>query len=291
MFLFAALGRMVEINATLDGAARPAAPGGDFFMTEEFLLLDIEKVDPPTDAARDLIDPEQVRELAESIRSQGLLQPILARPMNGRFEVVAGHRRLLAHRLIGSVTIKSLVREMTDEEVEIVRATENDQREDLNPIEKAKGYKKLRDKHGMTVEQIAQKMGRNKDTIHRYLNLLKMPDVLQSALAKKKVNVGVALVLSEIEDESWQNLYYPSAIENGATVEVAQSWVNEYRKFKATHDGYVEGGQGVLGQTQESLPIYQPCVCCLGPVELKNLRMIYVCGECLGEIRGALKPK
>lgn len=260
-------------------------------MTEEFLLLDIEKVDPPIDAARDLIDPEQVRELAESIRSQGLLQPILARPMNGRFEVVAGHRRLLAHRLIGSVTIKSLVREMTDEEVEIIRATENDQREDLNPIEKAKGYKKLRDKHGMTVEQIAQKMGRARDTIHRFLSLLKIPDVLQSAVSKKKMSIGVALVLNEIEDESWQNLYYPCAIENGATVEVAQSWVNEYRKFKGQDVGGPGGGMGVLGQTQESLPIYQPCVCCLGPVELRNLRMIYVCPECDPQIRGALKPK
>jgi len=260
-------------------------------MKEEMVFLDIEKVDPPTDAARDLIDPEQVRELAESIRSQGLLQPILARPMNGRFEVVAGHRRLLAHRLIGEVTIKSLVREMTDEEVEIVRATENDQREDLNPIEKAKGYKKLRDKHGMTVEQIAQKMGRNRDTIFRFLNLLKIPDVLQSAVAKKKMSIGVALVLNEIEDESWQNLYYPSAIENGATVEVAQSWVNEYRKFKGQEVGGPTGGLGVVGQLQESLPIYQPCVCCLGPVELSKLRMIYVCRECESQIRGALKPQ
>jgi ParB family chromosome partitioning protein len=260
-------------------------------MKEEMVYLEIEKVDPPIDAARDLIDPEMVRELAESIRSQGLLQPILARPMNGRFEVVAGHRRLLAHRLIGEVTIKSLVREMTDEEVEIVRATENDQREDLNPIEKAKGYKKLRDKHGLTVEQIAQKMGRNRDTIFRFLNLLKIPDVLQSAVAKKKMSIGVALVLNEIEDESWQNLYYPSAIENGATVEVAQSWVNEYRKFKGCEVGDQGGGLGDVGQIQESLPIYQPCVCCLGPVELSKLRMIYVCRECETQIRGALKPQ
>ena len=260
-------------------------------MTEEFLLLDIEKVDPPIDAARDLIDPEQVRELAESIRSQSLLQPILVRPLNGRFEVVAGHRRLLAHRLIGAVTIKSLVREMTDEEVEIVRATENDQREDLNPIEKAKGYKKLRDKHGLTVDQIARKMGRNRDTINRFLSLLKIPDVLQSAVGKKKMNMGVALVLSEIEDESWQRLYYPSAIENGATVEVAQSWVYEYRKFKVSDGGDSVGGGGELIQIQESLPIYQPCVCCLGPVELKNLRMIYVCRECESQVRGALKPQ
>lgn len=260
-------------------------------MTEEFLILDVEKVDPPNDAARDLIDPEQVRELAESIRSQGLLQPILVRPMNGRFEVVAGHRRYLAHRLIGEVKIKSLVREMTDEEVEIIRSIENDQREDLNPIEKAKGYKRLREKHGMTVEQVAQKMSRSTVTIHKFLNLLKIPEILQSAVAKKKLIIGAALVLSEIDDESWQRVYYPSAIENGATLEVAQSWVNEYLKFRANSVNSAEGGGGTLGQIQESLPIYQPCVCCLGPVEINKLRMIYVCRECESQVRGALKPQ
>jgi len=115
--------------------------------------------------------------------------------------------------------------------------------------------------------------------------------VLQSAVAKKKMSIGVALVLNEIEDESWQNLYYPSAIENGATVEVAQSWVNEYRKFKGCEVGDPGGGLGAVGQIQESLPIYQPCVCCLGPVELSKLRMIYVCRECETQIRGALKPQ
>ena len=260
-------------------------------MKEEMVFLDIEKVDPPIDAARDLIDPEQVRELAESIRSQGLLQPILARPMNGRFEVVVGHRRFLAHRLIGAVTIKSLVREMTDEEVEVVRAIENDQREDLNPIEKAKGYKKLRDKHGMTVEQIAQKMSRAPKTIFQYLNLLKIPEILQSAVAKKKMTIGVALCLNEIDDESWQNVYFLPAIENGATLEVAQSWVNEYRKFRGSSITDPPGGMGGVGAIQEPLPIYQTCVCCVGPVEGSKVHYIPVCPECEHEIRGALKPK
>jgi len=260
-------------------------------MKEEMIFLNIEEVDPPIDAARDIIDPEQVRELAESIRSQGLLQPILVRPQNGRFEVVAGHRRYLAHRLLGEVKIKSISKEMTDEEVEIVRSIENDQREDLNPIEKARGYKKLREKHGMTIEQIAQKMGRNRDTINRFLNLLKIPEVLQSAVSRKKMSIGVALVLNEIDDESWQNLYFPCAIENGATVEVAQSWVNEYLKFKGNIDGGAAGGGGIGPGTQESLPIYQTCICCVGPVEVNKVRYVPVCQDCEREIRGALKPK
>lgn len=260
-------------------------------MIEEMVSLDIEKVDPPIDAARDLIDPEQVRELAESIRSQGLLQPILCRPLNGRFEVVAGHRRWLAHRLIGEVKIKSLVREMTDEEVYIIRAIENDQREDLNPIEKAKGYQRLRDKFGLSQEQIAQKMGRSRETIIRFLKLLKIPEEFQIALAKKKLSIGVALCLNEIDDDLSKKYYFAAAVENGVTLEVAQAWLTEYFK---TRTGNVEGsvgGVGVGGAIQEPLPIYQTCVCCVGPVEVRKVHYVPVCPECESQIRGALKSK
>ena len=260
-------------------------------MNEKMVSLDIEKVDPPVDAARDIIDPEQVRELAESIRSQGLLQPILVRPLNGRFEVVAGHRRYLAHRLIGEVKIKSLVREMTDEEVCIIRAIENDQREDLNPIEKAKGYQRLRDKFGLSQEQIAQKMGRSRETIIRFLKLLKIPEEFQKAVGQKKLSIGVALCLNEIDDDLSKKYYFAAAIENGVTLEVAQAWLNDYLK---TRCGSVEGsggGVGVGGQIQEALPIYQTCVCCVGPVEVKKVHYVPVCPECELQIRGALKPK
>ena len=260
-------------------------------MSEEMVSLDIEKVDPPVDAARDIIDPEQVRELAESIRSQGLLQPILVRPLNGRFEVVAGHRRYLAHRLIGEVKIKSLVREMTDEEVYIIRAIENDQREDLNPIEKAKGYQRLRDKFGLSQEQIAQKMGRSRETIIRFLKLLKIPEEFQKAVGQKKLSIGVALCLNEIDDDLSKKYYFAAAVENGVTLEVAQAWLNEYFK---TRSGSVEGsggGVGVGGAIQEPLPIYQTCVCCVGPVEVRKVHYVPVCPECESQIRGALKPK
>ena len=105
------------------------------------------------------------------------------------------------------------------------------------------------------------------------------------------MGIGVALVLSEIDDESWQNLYFTSAIENGVTVEVAQSWVNEYRKFRAADAGGTGGGMGVGGAIQEPLPIYQTCVCCVGPVEVSKVHYVPVCPECEPQIRGALKPK
>lgn len=258
-------------------------------MDEQMTFLDLEKVDPPCDAVRDLIDPEQVRELAESIRSQGLLQPILVRPLNGRYEVVAGHRRYLAHRLIGQVKIKALVKEMDDEEVFVIRAMENDQREDLNPIEKAKVYKRLKDKFGWSAGQISQKMGRSKPAVLRYLELLEIPEEFKAAVARKKLAMSVALCLNQIPDEVTKKYYFTAAVENGVTLEVAEAWVNDDRKTRAGVVTSDEGGVGEGVSIPDTLPLFRACVCCLNPVELSKVKIIYVCKECEHEIIGRLK--
>jgi len=263
-----------------------------FIMVKEVIhLLDVERVDPPSDSVRDLIDPDQVRELAESIRSQGLLQPILVRPIDGRYEVVAGHRRYLAHRILGEVKIKSIVKELSDEETLLIRAMENDQREDLNPIEKAKVYRRLKERFGWSAETIAQKMGRDNLTIRTYLRLLEIPEEFQKEVAKKRLPMSVALCLNEIEDEDFKKYYFTAAVENGVTLEVAKMWVDDWRKTKAG-TFYEDGrGRGDLGPSQDALPIFQTCVCCIGPVEVSKVKYVPVCPDCEKEIRGALKPK
>jgi ParB family chromosome partitioning protein len=257
-------------------------------MTDQIVLLDIEGVDPPSDAARDVIDPDKIRELAESIRSQGLLQPILVRPLNGRFEVVAGHRRYLAHRLIGEVKIKSIIRELSDEDTFLIRAMENDQREDLNPIEKAKVYKKLQDKFNWTTRVIASKMGRSHQTIMRYLKLLEVPEEFQDAVARGKLSIQVALCLVNIDDLGFRKFYFESAVFNGVTLEVAEGWVNDYNKTRLNLGPGEGGGMEALGIFQASLPIYHTCPCCLGPVEVTKVRYLGVCPECETQVKGAL---
>jgi ParB family chromosome partitioning protein len=260
-------------------------------MEDQITLLEIAGLDPPVDAARDTIDPDKIRELAESIRSEGLLQAIMVRPKNGRHEVVIGHRRYLAHILLGEVKIKATVRELSDEQVTVIRAIENDQREDLNPIEKAKGYRRLKDKFGWSHETVAQKMGRSRETIKRHLKLLEIPEEYQKAVAQGKLGMAVALCLNEIDDVSFKNYYFTAAIENGVTLDVAQQWANDWRKTRAGPGSDPQGGMGVGGMVQEPLPVFQTCVCCLGPVEVNKVHYVPVCLDCEKEIRGALKPK
>jgi len=251
--------------------------------------LDIDKIDPPADAFRDLIDPDSVRELAESIRSQGLHSPILVRPFDSRFEIVFGHRRYLAHRLIGEVKIKAIVRVMTDDQVFEARAVENDQREDLNPMERARVYKRLREKFSMSNRQIAQRMGRSPGVVDKYFHLLEIPEEFQDAVARKKLAMQVALKLNEIDDPGFKKFYFDAAIANGITVEVAELWVNEYRKTRTGTAYAGEGGQGESVPVQESLPIYHACHVCLDPVDIRFIKYIPVCPNCERDSKGALK--
>lgn len=260
-------------------------------MDQELKNLDLGMVDPPVDAFRDLIDPEEVRELAESIRSQGMHEPIVVRPVNGRYETVMGHRRFLAHKLLGLVTIMSIVKPMTDEEAFEARAVENDQRVDLNPMERAKVYKRFRDKLGLSNRQIAQKMGRSPGVVDKYLKLLEIPEEFQAAVARKRLSMQVALELNKIDDEQFRNYYFTSAVENGITTEIAENWVNEWRKTKAGNAYEEGGGGGAIGPSEAPAPIYSTCFGCTGPVEVTKVQYVPLCPDCVREVRGALKPK
>jgi len=254
-------------------------------MVDKIELLDIEKIDPPVDAARDLIDPDKIRELAESIRSEGLLQPILVRPSNGRFEVVVGHRRYLAHRLIGEVKIKSIVKSLSDDEVIVIRGIENDQREDLNPIERGKVYKRLKERFDWSVHKIAEKMGRHPVTVKKYIDLLETDELIQTEVSSGKIGIEVGLLLGSIEDSVARKYYVMNAAKNGVTIEVARLWVDDYEKSRLGKF-YSEGGgsPGSISELDEK-PIFQTCGVCLGPVSIKDVKYIPVCLPCLREIR------
>jgi ParB family chromosome partitioning protein len=248
-------------------------------------LIDVDLVDPPGDMDRDTIDPESIRELAESIREQGLLQPVLLRPREGgRFETVAGHRRLLAHKLIGETKIKALVKEMNDKEVMIVRATENLQKEDLTPIEKAKVYGKLRVKLNMSLDEIARKMGKHRLTVKKYLRLLDLPDYIQERVSKRELSVLTAIKLGEIEDDELRRYYVVNAADNGISFKVAEMWVQDYEASRA--GVYYRQGQGDLFDEVkvEPSPIFVTCFCCHSASEIMETTNVQICKECYNDI-------
>ena len=248
-------------------------------------IIKMEMIDRPLRISREIIDQDQIRELAESIREKGLLEPILLRPLNGRYEIVAGDRRFLAHKFLDLKKINAIVKELDDHDTVIVRAIENLQRVDLTPVEEGRVYLVLKEEGGFSEVEIAKKTGKNRNTIRRYLNLLRYPDYVQNAVNRKTVILDVADTLMEVEDEGDRKNFFDMAIGNGITARVARLWVDDYFKSKAGK--YYEEG-GVIPPPefiQEVKPTFMTCESCQGPVEIKLARNVILCPECRKKVR------
>ena len=247
----------------------------------EVLLI---KISPPADIDRMEIEPEKVTELASSIQEVGLLQPVLLRPMKDRFEIVAGHRRFLACEKLGVPTIDAIVKEMTDREAAIIRASENLSREDLTPLEEAFVFANLIKKHGMDLEQVAKKFGYKPGTVRRRMDINKMPPQLQQAVHKKQISVTVAEMLWPISDLAALDYYLMFATENGCTKEVARSWCKEWTDGeRQKNNPGVPGGQPLA--VNEPRPVFIACDLCVGPMEIGEETDLRICPNCFKIIK------
>lgn len=152
---------------------------------------------------RTRMDEQALQELAESIRNQGVMQPILVRPLPGkgarRYEIIAGERRYRAAQLAGLDEVPVLVREVADENAAIMALIENIQREDLNPLEEAHGVKRLLDEFGLTHEQAAQAIGRSRSATSNMLRLLNLCEPVQTMLLAGDIDMGHARALLVVD--------------------------------------------------------------------------------------------
>ncbi len=145
-------------------------------------------------------DPEALRELSESIRAHDLIQPLtVSRNGPGKYLLIAGERRLRAARMAGLRDVPVYIRQADDQQVLIWALLENLQRQDLNPVEVALGYQRLLEEGGLTQEQVAERIGKDRTTVTNYIRLLKLPPDIQVALRTGKISMGHARVISGAE--------------------------------------------------------------------------------------------
>jgi ParB family chromosome partitioning protein len=181
------LGRGLD---ALLGADEPAVGG------EMLASLAIDALQPGRFQPRARIGQEGLAELAESIKSQGVMQPILARPIGaGRYEIVAGERRWRAARMAGLTSVPALVRDVADRQALAIALIENLQREDLNPLDEATGIKRLTEEFGMTHAEAAEAVGRSRAAITNALRLLELAPPVQELLREGKLDMGHARAL------------------------------------------------------------------------------------------------
>lgn len=165
------------------------------------ILVSISDIEPNREQPRVMFDEEKLNELAESIKEHGVLTPLLVSPIGkGRYRIIAGERRWRASRIAGIKKLPILVKDVSAQEIMEISLIENLQREDLNIIEEAKGYKRLSDEFGMTQEQMAKRVGKSRPVVANALRLLTLPEDVISLLEEGKLSLAHGKSLLSCED-------------------------------------------------------------------------------------------
>lgn len=199
-------------------------------------LLDIE---PNRDQPRKQFDEEALNELSNSIAQHGVLQPLLVRPMpDGGYQLVAGERRWRASRMAGLTEVPVVIRDLTDSQVAELALVENLQRENLNPLEEANGYKELSDKFGYTQEKIAEIVGKSRPAVANALRLLSLPESVQDFVSDGSISTGHAKAILSLEDDKMKTDLAKLVVLNDLSVReterIARNMVKEAPKGKKT---------------------------------------------------------
>ncbi len=165
-------------------------------------LIPLDRISPNRNQPRERFDQDELEDLASSIKSAGVLQPILVRQGDdGAYELIAGERRWRAARLAGLSRVPAIVQKAGEEQSLEIALIENIQRQQLNPIEEAKAFSLLMTRHGLTQDAVATKVGRRRSSVANILRLLKLPDQVQSMLREGSLSFGHAKALLSIEGE------------------------------------------------------------------------------------------
>lgn len=191
----------------------------------------ISDIYPNPDQPRRTFEEESLKELAASLRSIGLVQPItLLKKSAGDYMIISGERRWRAARMAGMTTLPAYIKTEEDEHVMEMALIENIQREDLNAIEISLAYQKLIETYDLTQEELSTRVGKKRTTISNYLRLLKLPGEIQIGLTQKKIDMGHARALLSIPDPEHQLALYAEIIRQGLSVRAVESLAAHYRE-------------------------------------------------------------
>lgn len=216
------------------GKQPPAQPPGRADVTDlrkpaedEVLQADIGTLVVSPYQPRKVMGEAELKELAESIRVSGILQPILARRVGDKLEIVAGERRWRAAQLAGLSKVPVLVRPLSDQDSAVFGLVENLQREDLNAIEKAQGFRLLMNKLATTQEEVARRVGLERSSVANFLRLLDLPEDVQAHVSRGTLTMGHARSLLALPDGDAISAFATESIKNGWSVRVMEAKVKE----------------------------------------------------------------
>ncbi|MBA7496095.1 Nucleoid occlusion protein [subsurface metagenome] len=247
--------------------------------SDVFKEIDVDIIDPPSEVARLEISEIAIKELAQSIKEQGQLQPIVVFKKDDRYEIVFGHRRWLAIRYLKHKKISCKVVDSSPQMNALARASENLQRNDLTPLEEGMIYQGLIEQFDMPIDQIAKITGISAGIVKRRINILKMPDNLIDAVHKRSISQSVAEELMRCPDEEYRDYLIQMSRDHGVTTIVARQWVDDrIKEIRAKHSDIDRGSQSPDVYIES--PVFVACQGCKLPKDIKDLRSVGICPDC-----------
>jgi len=219
----------IEVPVTAEKTAKAKtsqkqnhSASADTVSENSILYIDIDAIKPNKSQPRMSFDEDAIQSLADSIANHGVLQPVMLKQSKQGYELVAGERRWRAARKAGLKEIPAIVRDLNEEENALFAIVENMQREDLNPMEEARAYRKIIDDFGMTQEAVARQVGKSRPYIANVLRILKLPDEIQELMENGELTVGHANALGMIADKDTQIEIAQQIVKFGASVREAE---------------------------------------------------------------------
>lgn len=221
-----ALGRGLE--ALIPRAMGETAP----VINGEKVTIPVDGIHPNPWQPRRSPDPLKMDELVRSIQARGVLEPVLVRPVGGKYELVAGERRLRASQRLGMKEIPAIIVNLTDKESLEVALVENLQREDLSPVDEARAYQILVEEFERTHDQIAEQVGKDRSTVSNLIRLLKLPEIVLDALSSGALSVGHARALLGLPRPLDQDRWGRRIVEEGWSVREAEARIGEATRLR-----------------------------------------------------------
>jgi ParB family transcriptional regulator, chromosome partitioning protein len=198
--------------------------------------IDIDLIEPNPEQPRTRFAAADLEELAQSIRTNGVVQPIILRSVGGRYQIVAGERRWRAAQKAELRRIPAVVRDVSDDQMLELALIENIQRQDLNPIEEAKAYRKLIDNIGFTQEQVAERVGKDRTVITTAIRLLRLPDEVLRHVEEGRISAGHGRALLMTSDPALQRQVANSIIDFGLSVRETEKTIKRLSRSSQTTD-------------------------------------------------------
>lgn len=247
----------------------------------EYREVELHLIDPPELAMRESFDEQKLMELADDIKMNGLIAPLVLIHRSPRYEIVAGHRRFAALTMIEAVTAPALVYADSRVDVERIKVSENAEREDVNPAHEARYFTRLLElRCGNDTDRLAALVGRSREYVETRVLLLKGDSDVLTAVDREQISLSVARELNAIKDVAHRRVYLEAAIRGGVSGRQAREWRIQANGFLDRQVASAPAGDAAAAMPAQPIDSIYRCLCCGSDEDAHDMMLVYVHKAC-----------